>query len=106
MMFSSYSVLPSGAVCGKVCNMQMCVSRLFILQFCCNFFWRCTILDFPSRLKDLRRSKGVTQKQLAIDINASERGIQNYEQSERKPACEHLIKLANYSTCRLTTFLA
>ena len=54
------------------------------------------MLNFSSRLKDLRRSKGVTQKQLAIDINASERGIQNYELSERKPACDHLIKLADY----------
>ena len=52
--------------------------------------------EFSTRLKDLRHLKGITQKQLAIDVNASERGIQNYELCERKPACEHLIKLANY----------
>lgn len=52
--------------------------------------------DFGSRLKEIRKSKGVTQKQLAIAIGGSERGIQNYELNERKPAFDVLIALADF----------
>lgn len=54
------------------------------------------MLNFGSRLRELRKGKGITQKQLAIDIGASERGIQNYELNERKPAFDVLIALADY----------
>lgn len=54
------------------------------------------MIDFGSRLKEIRKSKGVTQKQLAVAIGASERGIQNYELNERKPAFDVLIALADY----------
>lgn len=54
------------------------------------------MIDFGSRLKEIRKSKGVTQKQLAIAIGASERGIQNYELNERKPAFDSLIALADF----------
>lgn len=51
---------------------------------------------FSNNLKSLRQSKSLTQKQLAIEINASERGIQNYEAGIRKPTYDILIALANY----------
>lgn len=54
------------------------------------------MIDFGSRLKEIRKSKGVTQKQLAVAIGASERGIQNYELNERKPAFDALIALADF----------
>lgn len=54
------------------------------------------MFDFGSRLKELRKSKEITQKQLAIAIGASERGIQNYELNERKPTFDILINLAEY----------
>ena len=54
------------------------------------------MFDFGSHLKSLRQSKGVTQKQVAADINTSERGIQNYEIGARKPTYEILIALADY----------
>lgn len=54
------------------------------------------MIDFGSRLREIRKSKGITQKQLAIAIGASERGIQNYELNERKPAFDVLCSLSKY----------
>lgn len=54
------------------------------------------MIDFGSRLKEIRKSKGITQKQLAAAIGASERGIQNYELNERKPAYDVLLTMADY----------
>ena len=54
------------------------------------------MFNFGQHLKELRKAKGVTQKQLAIDIGASERGIQQYELGERKPTYDMLIALADY----------
>ena len=51
---------------------------------------------FSQRLKDLRKSKSITQKQLAVALGASERGIQHYELDERAPTCEMLIAIADY----------
>ncbi len=52
--------------------------------------------DFATQLRAIRKAKGLTQKQLAIGIGASERGIQQYELGERKPAYDVLIALADY----------
>lgn len=52
-------------------------------------------MDFQTRLIDVRRSRGLTQKQLAAEINISEVGLQNYEGGRRKPAFEVLIALAD-----------
>lgn len=54
------------------------------------------MFNFGIHLKQLRKSRNVTQKQLAIDIGASERGIQQYELGERKPNYDMLIALADY----------
>ena len=54
------------------------------------------MIDFAIQLKTIRKRKGVTQKQLAAAIGASERGIQQYELGERKPAFDVLIALADY----------
>ena len=54
------------------------------------------MFNFGQHLKELRKAKGVTQKQLAIDIGASERGIQQYELGARKPTYDMLIALADY----------
>lgn len=48
------------------------------------------------RIKELRKLKNITQKQLAQFVNLSERGIQNYELGLRSPTCEVLIALADY----------
>lgn len=52
--------------------------------------------DFATQLRKIRKERGLTQKQLAIEIGASERGIQQYELGERKPAYDVLIALADY----------
>lgn len=54
------------------------------------------MLDFGFRLRELRKLRGLTQKELAEAIGASERGIQNYEISSRKPTYDVLLALANY----------
>ena len=51
---------------------------------------------FGAHLKNLRKSRNITQKQLASGIGASERGIQQYELGERKPTYNMLIALADY----------
>lgn len=52
--------------------------------------------NFAVRLRMIRTERGLTQKQLAIEIGASERGIQQYELGERKPAFDALITLADF----------
>ena len=54
------------------------------------------MIDFATQLKTIRNRKGVTQKQLAQAVGASERGIQSYEIGERKPAFDQLLALADY----------
>lgn len=54
------------------------------------------MIDFATQLKTIRKSKRVTQKQLAQAVGASERGIQSYEIGERKPAFDQLLALADY----------
>jgi transcriptional regulator with XRE-family HTH domain len=56
---------------------------------------------FSERLQELRKEKGLTQKQLADEINVSERGVQNYELGERKPTFENLMALADYFSVSL-----
>ena len=43
------------------------------------------MFNFGTHLKMLRKSKNLTQKQLAENIGASESGIQNYELGTRTP---------------------
>ena len=52
--------------------------------------------NFSTQLRKIRKERKLTQKQLAIDIGASERGIQQYELGERKPAFDVLITLADF----------
>jgi len=48
------------------------------------------------RLKDLRKSKGISQEQVAHDLGLSLRGYQNYEYGQREPNIEMILKLAEY----------
>ena len=54
------------------------------------------MFNFGTHLKSLRKSKNITQKQLALAIGATERSIQKYEIEERKPSYDVLIALADY----------
>lgn len=52
--------------------------------------------NFSEQLRAIRKSRGITQKQLAQAVGVSERGIQSYEIGERKPAFDQLLALADY----------
>jgi hypothetical protein len=52
--------------------------------------------NFSEQLRTIRKSRGITQKQLAQAVGASERGIQSYEIGERKPAFDQLLALADF----------
>ena len=53
-------------------------------------------MSFSERLVLLRKSRGLTQKQLAFNLQLSELAIQHYESRRRKPAFDALIALADY----------
>ena len=48
------------------------------------------------RLKEIRKSKGISQLKLAIDLNTNQNTISRYETGEREPGIQELINLANY----------
>ena len=47
-------------------------------------------------IRELRRKKGIQQKDLAIEIGVSTPTISNWETGKNDPAGEHLKKLAEY----------
>ena len=48
------------------------------------------------RLKEIRKSKGISQIKLAIDLNTNQNTISRYETGEREPGINELIKIADY----------
>ena len=48
------------------------------------------------RLKEIRRSKGISQLKLAMDLHTSQNTISRYETGEREPGITELIKIAEY----------
>ena len=53
-------------------------------------------MDFPTRLKTLRKERNLTQKQIYEAVNMSPLGYQRYEYGEREPAYSKLLALADY----------
>jgi len=51
---------------------------------------------FSVRLRELRKLKKVTQKQVAESIGLSERAYQHYELDEREPTLGNINKLADF----------
>ena len=48
------------------------------------------------RLKELRETKGISQKQLAIALNISQGAIGNWESGTRRPNSEYIKNIADY----------
>lgn len=48
------------------------------------------------RLKEIRKSKGISQLKTAMDLNMSQNTISRYETGEREPGINELIKIADY----------
>ncbi len=53
------------------------------------------IAKFSTRLKELRVSKGLQQKQVAKLIGVNKSAISTYENDTRQPSFEILVRLAN-----------
>lgn len=51
------------------------------------------IVDFGTRLKNLRKQAGLTQQQLATQLGITKSVVSFYELQERSPSPEVLIKL-------------
>ena len=51
------------------------------------------MFDFGQRLKDVRKAHGLTQKQFAEKIGATERGVRSYELGTMKPGLEVIISI-------------
>ena len=47
-------------------------------------------------LKELRKSRNISQLKLALDLNMNQNSISRYENCEREADYETLIKLADY----------
>lgn len=48
------------------------------------------------RLKELRKSRKISQVKLAMDLNMNQNTISRYETGEREPGVTELILLADY----------
>lgn len=48
------------------------------------------------RLKDLRKEKGVLQKELAYAINRTRACISSWEQGKTEPSIDDLLKIADF----------
>lgn len=53
-------------------------------------------MSFSERLKELRISRHLTQKQVYEAVNMSAIGYQRYEYGDREPAYQNLIALADF----------
>ncbi|WP_075780204.1 helix-turn-helix domain-containing protein [Marinitoga sp. 1137] len=53
-------------------------------------------MNFSERLKQLREEKGISQRQLARDLNFSSAAVSLYESGQREPTLTALEKLAKY----------
>lgn len=53
-------------------------------------------MNYANRIKELRCSGGLSQKQLAEGTGLTVTAIQNYEYGTRKPAFDALIALADF----------
>jgi len=54
------------------------------------------MIEFPARLKALRKEFGLNQTEMAADLNLSLSGYQCYEQGRGYPDVPRLYKLAEY----------
>ena len=50
----------------------------------------------PNVLKELRKSKGMTQKEVAQELNITDRTYGHYETGKREPSIDMLIEIAKY----------
>lgn len=61
---------------------------------------------FGKRLSELRKQKGLSQEQLAGDLNISQASISNYESGTTKPDTDILKKIAEYFNVPVAHFFS
>lgn len=52
--------------------------------------------EFSNKLKELRTSKNISQKQIASQLDIADRQYRRYENEEQQPTLPIIIKLADY----------
>lgn len=57
------------------------------------------------RLRDLRKEKSLTQRELGVKIGVNDNTITNYEKGDRNPDYETLLKLADIFDCSVDYLL-
>ncbi len=57
------------------------------------------------RLKEIRKSRGISQLKLAMDLNMNQNSISRYECGEREADYDTLIKFADYFNVSLDYLL-
>ena len=57
------------------------------------------------RLRELRKSRGISQLKLAMDLNMNQNSISRYERGEREADYSTLIKFADYFNVSLDYLL-
>ncbi|MDE6059736.1 MAG: helix-turn-helix domain-containing protein [Clostridia bacterium] len=53
-------------------------------------------MNFPQKLKDLRKEKGITQKQLADILGTTDDSIYSWEHGRSQPSLEMLQSIITY----------
>ena len=51
---------------------------------------------FEIRLKELRAEKGITQKELAVELGTTDDSIYSWEKGRSQPSIDMIRKLCNY----------
>ncbi len=61
-------------------------------------------MSIAVKLLELRKSKGLSQEELAVDLSISQSTISNYEKGTSKPDVDTLKKYASYFQVALSEF--
>ena len=48
------------------------------------------------RLKEIRKSRGISQLKLAMDLNMNQNTVSRYETGEREPGINELVRICDY----------
>ncbi|MBW7951473.1 MAG: helix-turn-helix transcriptional regulator [Chitinophagaceae bacterium] len=62
-------------------------------------------MSFGKKLYELRKQKGLSEEDLAVDLNISQSSISNYEQNFTKPDIVFLEKVSLYFKIPIEDFL-
>ena len=57
------------------------------------------------KLKDFRKQKGFTMKEVGKKLNVAENTISQWERGKRKPSFQMLVKLAKLYGCSVADFV-